>query len=36
MNIYGITVDSPAPNFKMYCKQMSEYERAFMEIIKDI
>ena len=30
MNIYGITVDSPAQNYKEYCTQMSQYENLFV------
>lgn len=33
MNIYGITVDTPAYSFKTYCQQMSEYEKRFVEFL---
>ena len=32
MNIYGITVDAPANDFKAYCQQMSHYEKEFIDI----
>lgn len=36
MNIYGITVDTPANNFKEYCDQMSRYEKAFVSQIEQL
>ena len=33
MNIYSITVDSPAQDFKAYCLQMSQYEKDFLELL---
>ena len=33
MNIYGIVVDTPADNFKAYCKQMEYYEREFKNTV---
>jgi 5-methylcytosine-specific restriction endonuclease McrBC regulatory subunit McrC len=33
MNIYSITVDSPAQDFKAYCQQMSQYEKDFLELL---
>lgn len=34
MNIYSITVDSPAQNYKDYCTQMSMYEKRFVNLLK--
>ena len=34
MNIYSITVDSPAQNYKDYCTQMSLYEKRFVNLLK--
>ena len=36
MNIYGITVDAPAANYKLYCQQMLQYEREFADEIRNI
>ena len=36
MNIYGITVDSPAQNYKDYCTQMSQYEKRLISRLKQI
>ena len=33
MNIYSITVDSPAQDFKAYCLQMSQYEKDFLKLL---
>jgi hypothetical protein len=33
MNIYGITVDSPAQNYKDYCAKMSQYEKRFVNLL---
>ena len=33
MNIYGITVDTPAISFKAYCQQMSQYERELVAVL---
>lgn len=30
MNVYGITVDTPANSFKAYCQQMSQYEKDLL------
>ena len=30
INVYGITVDSPAKNYKEYCTQMIQYENIFV------
>ena len=34
MNIYSITVDSPAQNYKDYCTQMSMYEKRFVSLLE--
>jgi len=34
MNIYGITVDTPARSYKEYCNLMSQYERGFRSAFK--
>ena len=36
MNIYGITVNSPAQNYKDYCTQMSQYEKRLISRLKQI
>lgn len=36
MNIYSITVDALAPNFKTYCQQMSQYEKVFIDLLPKI
>jgi 5-methylcytosine-specific restriction endonuclease McrBC regulatory subunit McrC len=36
MNIYSITVDSPAQDFKAYCLQMSQYEKVFLELLPKV
>ena len=36
MNIYSITVDSPAQNYKDYCTQMSQYEKRLISRLKQI
>lgn len=36
MNIYGITVDTPALDYKVYCQQMYQYERAFVNSLASI
>jgi 5-methylcytosine-specific restriction endonuclease McrBC regulatory subunit McrC len=36
MNIYGITVDTTAENFKAYCHIMSECEKDFASILANI
>lgn len=33
MNIYSITVDSPAQNYKDYCTQMSMFEKRFISLL---
>jgi len=36
MNIYGITVDTPAKDFKAYCQQMSYYEKEFVNMLPQL
>ena len=36
VNVYGITVDTPALNYKVYCQQMHQYERAFVNSLPSI
>ena len=36
MNIYGITVDTPANDFKAYCQQMSHYEKEFVDMLSQL
>ena len=36
MNIYGITVDTPALDYKVYCQQMYQYEMAFVNSLPSI
>ena len=36
MNIYGITVDSPANSFKEYCANMSLYEKDFVGLLPQL
>jgi 5-methylcytosine-specific restriction endonuclease McrBC regulatory subunit McrC len=36
MNIYGITVDAPANDFKAYCQQMSRYEKEFVDMLPQL
>ena len=33
MNIYGITVDAPAENYKDYCTKMIQYEKSFKALL---
>ena len=34
MNIYGLTVDSPAQNYKDYCTQMNQHENVFISLLE--
>ena len=34
MNIYGLTVDSPAQNYKDYCTQMNQHENEFISLLE--
>ena len=36
MNIYGITVDTPASSYKAYCQQMIIYEKELVSILSNI
>lgn len=36
MNIYGITVDAVASNYKTYCQQMDYFEREFKTSLPDL
>lgn len=36
MNIYSITVDTSASNFKAYCQQMNQYEQEFINQINQL
>ena len=34
MNIYGLTVDSPAHNYNDYCTQMNQHENVFISLLE--